>query len=237
MNFHVSPDKVQRAAGHVVKNFGNAKRQTRQSITELYAMFDAAHRAMRAIPDSESMEDTAVERAVDECSRIAWKIVKARARTLDEMLLKISIAGWCASAMRPGDTLADLEHWRPREFCHDEEHYALVSLREDIRRPQGRQVRQPKCKMDEPGRYRAIPNHHGNGSFAGLINMRAALRPRTLIGAPDPPDPPAPVEMARPDTPFRAGFRCQPTQRHGRGDHRLLRNSGRLSRSPRLRRR
>lgn len=119
------------------QNTGGDHRRSRASkaITKLYAEFELAHRDMQAIPPVKSVKDDTkpFERAVDRCSRIAWKIVKAPARTLNEMLIKIRIAGWCAGAMKPNYQLADLDDWQPTPLCNSEELHALVTLREDIR--------------------------------------------------------------------------------------------------------
>jgi hypothetical protein len=79
--------------------------------------------------------ENAFDRAVERCGDIAWIIIKAPANSIDEMLLKIAVAGWCANNAT-GD-LAKLESWTPNRLNEREEIYALVSLREDLHRLRG----------------------------------------------------------------------------------------------------
>jgi hypothetical protein len=100
-----------------------------KSISNLYADFEKAHAAYQTLPTE---PEKPFERAVDKCGRIAWRIVKAPANNLDEMLIKIRIAGWAAGA--PHKRLDQLDRWMPNGACTGEEFAALVSLREDLHR-------------------------------------------------------------------------------------------------------
>ncbi len=100
-----------------------------QSITELYAQFETAVAAAHALPEIPAGQSTEpFDRAIDKCSKIAWRIVKAPAQGIDEMKLKIAVAGWCMGA---GD-----KNWHPGGLIENEEAYALATLREDLRRLQ-----------------------------------------------------------------------------------------------------
>jgi hypothetical protein len=68
------------------------------------------------------------DRAVEKCSDLAWQIVKCPADTVDEMLLKIEIAAWCA-----GVSQKTLPNWQADDIDSEELH-ALASLRDDLRR-------------------------------------------------------------------------------------------------------
>lgn len=104
----------------------------RPSITDLYKEFETACAAARAVPPPKppSVSSKAFDRAIGKCGAIADRIVIAAANSVEEMLLKIRVAGWCVDA--PED-LAKLEHWMPTG-CGGEELEALVSLREDLHR-------------------------------------------------------------------------------------------------------
>jgi hypothetical protein len=104
-----------------------------KTITELYESFVKAHEAMQATPATlpGKLSNPAFDRAVDKCGNIAWSIVAVPASSIEEMLLKIAVVGWCAGATR---TLKDLDRWELGQGdAYGEEHAALVSLRGDLR--------------------------------------------------------------------------------------------------------
>ena len=68
------------------------------SITALYRRFEKAHAAMKSLPGDR--DSRAFDRAVEKCSGIADRIVRAQSRDIDEMLTKIRIVGWCALLRR-----------------------------------------------------------------------------------------------------------------------------------------
>jgi len=112
-----------------------------KTVTALYAEFEAAIAAMNALPPAPATASTirpqsrsaARDRALDRCNEIAWRIVKARASSVWEMLLKIRIVGWCDGARH--HELAELDCWEPGGvLAKDEAHFALATLRDDLRR-------------------------------------------------------------------------------------------------------
>ena len=109
------------------------------SITDLYKDFAKAHAAAQAIPEpmSPSVSSKEFDRAIKRCGDIAARIVKAPANGIDEMLIKIAVAGWCVGGAAD---LATLEDWTPHALVssNGEELQALVSLRNDLRRLQTR---------------------------------------------------------------------------------------------------
>jgi hypothetical protein len=111
------------------------------SITDLYKDFAKAHAAYQAVPKPKPPSVTSKEfdRAVSKCANIAARIVTAPAHSIDEMLLKIAVAGWSVGAAG-GYDLATLEDWKPHALTssNGEELEALVSLRDDLRRLQAR---------------------------------------------------------------------------------------------------
>jgi hypothetical protein len=112
-------------------------------VSDLYREFETAIDAMNAMPPSKEVHDRPFERAVDKCSRLAELIVRARASNIDEMLLKIRVVGWCASARRGAASAVEsryldgYDNWKPDGFwVLGEQFDALVSLRADLRRLQ-----------------------------------------------------------------------------------------------------
>lgn len=105
----------------------------RPSITDLYNDFEAAFAAANALPAIPAGQSTKpFDDAVQKCTDIAWKIVKAPARDTAEMLLKIQTAAWCSDV-----PYKQLEDWHADN--HDEEAlHALATLREDLLRLQAR---------------------------------------------------------------------------------------------------
>jgi len=103
-----------------------------QSIRSLYAKFERAEAAYRAIPDT---EEKRWERALDKAIRLARQIVRAPATNVAEMLLKIRIAAWDI-----GDTkyerLEELDRWKPTRLSRGAQYDALATLRDDLRRLQ-----------------------------------------------------------------------------------------------------
>jgi hypothetical protein len=106
----------------------------RPSVTDLFKRFEQVCALLETLPPARTAGDTnekAFERAVTKAGRIAEQIVSASAITVDEMLLKILVAGWCGNAL----PLAKLKNWKPDDLCMPgEEFEALASLREDLRR-------------------------------------------------------------------------------------------------------
>jgi hypothetical protein len=104
-----------------------------QSVTDLYKLFEAAHAAYKAIPDSEEAGKKGWERALNKADCLANLIAKAPAYNVTEMLLKIRVAAW-----NIGDTkykrLEDLDRWKPGLFSNGAEYETLASLRGDLRR-------------------------------------------------------------------------------------------------------
>lgn len=113
----------------------SADRSAQKSITKLYADFEHAVAKSKALPPLPKgvLTDPRFDKAVDRCSKIAWHIVKAPANDIDEMMLKIAVAGWCMGAHHKKN-LSELDRWQPQKLFATEEAYALVSLRDDLRR-------------------------------------------------------------------------------------------------------
>lgn len=106
----------------------------RASITVLYKDFEKAHAAAQAIPSPKppSISSKEFDRATVKCGRIAERIVTAHANNIDEMLLKIRVAGWCAGAPFT-HKLERLSDWKPDgKLLRGEEFDTLVSLRDDL---------------------------------------------------------------------------------------------------------
>jgi hypothetical protein len=99
----------------------------RRSIGDLYHQFEKAHAAYNTIPVGQQMR---WEPALDKAIAIAEQIADAPAETIDEMLLKIRIAGWDLGVQCK--RLEDLDFWKPRHG--GAEQVVLVTLREDLRR-------------------------------------------------------------------------------------------------------
>ena len=105
-------------------------RQAR-SISDLYKDLERAVTTTLAIPSDREYEPMN-NRAVRKCCLIAKKLARTRAASIDEMLLKIKVAGWSAGAKF---NLEDCDRWTPREIgVEGDEFDVLVSLREDLRR-------------------------------------------------------------------------------------------------------
>jgi hypothetical protein len=111
----------------------------RKTVTQIYRSFEDAYTAMQSMPPSNGQPQDAAERAfkrsVQKVSALAWRIVKAPANSIDEMLLKIRVAGWSMGAER-GATLAALDNWQPEQRAiigNTAEAFALASIREDLR--------------------------------------------------------------------------------------------------------
>ena len=106
--------------------------QVVKSITALYRDFEVAHSALQ--------EEADTEKNVAACRKIAARIVKFPAKTIDEMLLKIRIALRCAGALRSGETLASIDGWKAGEPSDHRPDYepeqfdCLCSLRDDLLR-------------------------------------------------------------------------------------------------------
>ena len=115
--------------------FDRIREMTVRSITELYREFEAGMASIDALSKLPTPEGAAsnptYEVAVRSCIEMAWRIVRASAGSIDEMLIKIKVAAWCIDAK----DLADLDHWTPGEE-EGEEVYALASLRDDLLRLQ-----------------------------------------------------------------------------------------------------
>jgi hypothetical protein len=101
-----------------------------RSVTLLYKDFEAAWATLQAIP---STDEKHFDQASNKCAAIADRIVRADARSIDEMLIKIRVALWDAGV--GSKTLAELDQWNAsgihpvvgaaRLDC-------LVSLRNDL---------------------------------------------------------------------------------------------------------
>jgi hypothetical protein len=115
--------------------FDRIREMTVRSITELYREFEAGMASIDALSKLPTPEGTTsnptYEGAVRSCIEMAWRIVRASAGGIDEMLIKIKVAAWCIDAK----DLAELDHWTPGEE-EGEEVYALASLRDDLLRLQ-----------------------------------------------------------------------------------------------------
>jgi hypothetical protein len=110
---------------------------TTASVSDLYKAFAEAVAALALVTDQDQRR---WERAVDVCGKLAQRIAAAPAADVDEMLLKIRVAGWALG--RPHKRLEDLDRWEPaqppRGACGYEEQITLASIREDLRRMQAR---------------------------------------------------------------------------------------------------
>jgi hypothetical protein len=104
------------------------KSTTLKTVTELYGEFARANALARAVP---SEDEKKLDAAVGKVSDLAMALVKTPSASTAEMLLKIRVAGWGIGFKY--EQLEDLDNWRPNNLARSEEHYALASLREDIR--------------------------------------------------------------------------------------------------------
>jgi hypothetical protein len=65
-----------------------------KTVTKLYADFERAHAAYRAITDSEGAGQRRYEVALDKTARLAMRIADAPAASVAEMILKVRVALW-----------------------------------------------------------------------------------------------------------------------------------------------
>jgi hypothetical protein len=81
---------------------------------------------------------TAWERALDRTSDRAAAVVNAPARTLEEMLLKIHVAGFIIDPVKRGTFVPAFKvggpDWQPRDFAPCDDMALIVSLRTDLNR-------------------------------------------------------------------------------------------------------
>jgi hypothetical protein len=106
-----------------------------QTVTQLYASFQRAHAAYRAVVDHEGAGQREYDVALNKAARLALKIAGTPANSIAEALLKIRVALWDVGSRY--QDLADLDTWRPGTdvlSSSECEHHALVSLRDDLAR-------------------------------------------------------------------------------------------------------
>src|SRR6266705_42482 len=146
-----------------------------RSITDWYRDFERAHAAYQGITDTEGTGKIRWERLLDQCARIARRIVNARADNVGEMLLKIRVAVWDIGDIKY-QRLEDLDRWRPTRFSPGAEHDALASLRDDLRRVQLGPI--SASHVHGIGRRRApiAPWQPARGSVGRAEPSRSALR-------------------------------------------------------------
>ncbi|SRR5579871_6027761 len=99
-----------------------------KTIPALYRKFEAAVAAMHAVRKHESK----FNRAVDRATAIADELIATPAASIDEMLLKIRLAGWRAGI--PHKTLDELDRWKFPCTSIGDGGETLVALRKDPRR-------------------------------------------------------------------------------------------------------
>ena len=117
----------------------------KKSITQLYADFERAHAAYRAVTDTEGAGQRQYETALDKTVRLAERIADLPADSVAECLLKIRVALWDMGCRY--QDLTDLDTWRPGEdtlACSEVEHHALVSLRADLQAMLGKPPRRAR---------------------------------------------------------------------------------------------
>jgi hypothetical protein len=101
----------------------------KKTITDLVLDFETAIAAIDAQPYPRSgTKKKQFDAAINKASELASRIVTMPAASIDEMLLKIRVAGWASGALPP------LHNWRSTGFIKTEALDCLVSLREDLRR-------------------------------------------------------------------------------------------------------
>jgi len=122
----------------------------RPTITALYSEFEAAHIAFfsyqqeldSAQPDCnfDSSWHRKFQRTVGVCNKIALRLSRTPATTLQEIMLKLRVVAWLESDIKY-DTLEDLDRWRARWKPAPETEEALhilAELQEDLHRVAGR---------------------------------------------------------------------------------------------------
>jgi len=105
------------------------------TITELYARFEKAEAAYRAVPDTEGKGKEPWERALDKAVGLADRIVRAPANSVAEILLKRRVAIWDIGEKKY-ERLEELDRWRPTRLSQGAEYHALATLRDDLSRLQ-----------------------------------------------------------------------------------------------------
>lgn len=89
-----------------------------RSIAELYSHFKIA------VANLEATTGDLPDGAARECVTLAGRIVTSQADSIEDMLIKITVAGWCVTGLLSDD-------W---ELNDGEELDCLISLRDDLRR-------------------------------------------------------------------------------------------------------
>jgi hypothetical protein len=100
----------------------------RRTVTQLYNAFTTTFHNLKdleALPHPRSdIDEKRYEAVLNVCTKLAERIVKTRARSIEEMLLKIRAAGWVNGASEP------LDRW---SSCADLDIVdCLVSIRKDL---------------------------------------------------------------------------------------------------------
>jgi hypothetical protein len=105
---------------------------SRHSITRLYAHFEKAVASCAAFPknDGSPGHDARFGKTVDVATRIGNRIIATPATSIDEMLLRIRVVGWCEGIC---DDLASLDNWSANRLHDTEALHALISLRAELR--------------------------------------------------------------------------------------------------------
>jgi hypothetical protein len=98
-----------------------------KSIIALHDEFERAHFAFKAIRSSDNKRWTP---ALDRCHAAAQRIVKARAETIAEMLIKSRAIVWLAESLK----IENIATWHPNKLLRSYASIGLASLGKDLTR-------------------------------------------------------------------------------------------------------
>jgi hypothetical protein len=102
-------------------------KRSKSSITALNDKFERVHATFKAIPSSEDKRWTP---ALDRCHAAAQSIVKARAETIAEMLIKSRAIVWLAESLK----IENIATWHPNKLLRSYASIGLASLGKDLTR-------------------------------------------------------------------------------------------------------
>jgi hypothetical protein len=98
----------------------------KRTITQLHTEFEKARAALDALPQWErsDTDEKRYEAVLAVCTKLSERIVKTRAHSIEEMLLKIRAGGWRAGTTEPPDRWTDCADGNISD--------CLVSIRKDL---------------------------------------------------------------------------------------------------------
>jgi hypothetical protein len=125
---------------------------SRKTITQLHTEFEKARTALGALPQWErsAADEGRYDALLDVCNKLSDRIMKARAESIEEMLLKIRAGGWRAGASEPLDRWTDC----PDGNIAD----CVISIRKDLQAMQCAPLRRASRRTGRRASAAAAPS-------------------------------------------------------------------------------